>query len=103
MSAVHYLHNLDLAHRDLKCKIRSCTAQIVYKYNNKRIIVLVGENILLKSQHDQIQLSDFGFARHCRERGKRILSSTYCGSAAYASPEILQVLKFLSFSIWKSL
>jgi len=67
ISAVRYLHNLDLSHRDLKC-----------------------ENILMASQ-DQIRISDFGFARSCRDlSGKRILSNTYCGSAAYAAPEILQ-------------
>lgn len=35
--------------------------------------------------------SDFGFARWCRdEKGRRILSDTFCGSTAYAAPEILQ-------------
>ncbi|CAG7728082.1 unnamed protein product [Allacma fusca] len=67
LSAVRYLHSLDLAHRDLKC-----------------------ENVLLASR-DQVRISDFGFARYCRDtNGKRVLSNTYCGSAAYAAPEILQ-------------
>ncbi|ODN06061.1 Testis-specific serine/threonine-protein kinase 1 [Orchesella cincta] len=68
LSAVKYLHGLDIAHRDLKC-----------------------ENVLLTAD-DHVRLSDFGFARSCRDSksGKRILSSTYCGSCAYAAPEILQ-------------
>lgn len=56
LSAVKYLHGLDIAHRDLKC-----------------------ENVLLTTD-DQVRLSDFGFSRYCRDtKGKRILSSTYCG------------------------
>jgi len=68
LSAVKYLHSLDLAHRDLKC-----------------------ENVLLVAG-DQVRISDFGFARYCRDNktGRRALSNTYCGSAAYAAPEILQ-------------
>jgi len=66
LSAVRYLHAQDLAHRDLKC-----------------------ENVLLANR-DQIRISDFGFARYCRDKsGRRALSNTYCGSAAYAAPEIL--------------
>ncbi|XP_021948044.1 testis-specific serine/threonine-protein kinase 6 [Folsomia candida] len=67
LSAVRYMHSLDLAHRDLKC-----------------------ENVLLCSG-DVVKISDFGFSRYCHDfNGKRILSNTYCGSAAYAAPEILQ-------------
>jgi len=68
LSAVKHLHGLDIAHRDLKC-----------------------ENVLLTSE-DNVKITDFGFARHCRDSktGKRILSSTYCGSCAYAAPEILK-------------
>ncbi|CAH1109620.1 unnamed protein product [Psylliodes chrysocephalus] len=67
LEAVHYLHCLDVAHRDIKC-----------------------ENIFLVSTN-RVKLGDFGFARYCiNEFGKKILSNTFCGSAAYAAPEILQ-------------
>lgn len=69
VSAVHYLHELDIAHRDLKC-----------------------ENIFLTS-NENVMIGDFGFARTCRDlkTQKPIVSKTFCGSAAYAAPEILQV------------
>ncbi|RNA03037.1 testis-specific serine threonine- kinase 1 [Brachionus plicatilis] len=66
--AIKYIHGLQITHRDLKC-----------------------ENILLDKNY-HVKLADFGFGRSCvdSETGKRILSRTYCGSAAYAAPEILQ-------------
>jgi len=65
-SGVEYLHNVGVVHRDLKC-----------------------ENILL-SKKNSIKIADFGFAREIRV-GE--LSETYCGSAAYAAPELLQVYR----------
>ena len=55
-------HSLYVVHRDLKC-----------------------ENLLLDSQL-RLKLSDFGFARTF-ERGKML--ETYCGSYAYAAPEVI--------------
>ncbi|XP_074030060.1 testis-specific serine/threonine-protein kinase 3-like [Leptinotarsa decemlineata] len=67
VEAVHYLHDLDIAHRDIKC-----------------------ENVFLKGQN-HVKLGDFGFARYCRNKfGAFLLSNTFCGSAAYAAPEILR-------------
>ncbi|NXW10873.1 TSSK1 kinase, partial [Fregetta grallaria] len=67
-SAIKYCHDLDLAHRDLKC-----------------------ENILLDADLN-VKLSDFGFSKSLSrdENGRTILSKTFCGSAAYAAPEVLQ-------------
>lgn len=68
VAAIQYLHNLDIAHRDLKC-----------------------ENIFI-THDNKIKVGDFGFARHCRDSltGESLYSKTFCGSAAYAAPEILQ-------------
>lgn len=66
---MQYLHDLDIAHRDLKC-----------------------ENIFI-TRDNKIKIGDFGFARFCRDAltGEELYSKTFCGSAAYAAPEILQV------------
>ncbi|XP_062412974.1 testis-specific serine/threonine-protein kinase 6 [Sardina pilchardus] len=63
VNAVSYLHNSGIVHRDLKC-----------------------ENILL-TVDNQVRLTDFGFGRFAA--GFPDLSQTYCGSAAYAPPEVL--------------
>jgi len=67
-SAVAYCHELGYCHRDLKC-----------------------ENILLSADLS-VRLTDFGFARRVEfdESGEVLMSSTFCGSAAYAAPEIIQ-------------
>ncbi|NXU48909.1 TSSK1 kinase, partial [Turnix velox] len=67
-AAVKYCHDSELAHRDLKC-----------------------ENILL-DENLNIKLSDFGFSKSLSRdtNGKLILSKTFCGSTAYAAPEVLQ-------------
>ncbi|NXD78919.1 TSSK1 kinase, partial [Halcyon senegalensis] len=71
-SAIKYCHDLDLAHRDLKC-----------------------ENILL-SEDLNVKLTDFGFSKSLSrdENGRIILSETFCGSAAYAAPEVLECIPY---------
>ncbi|KAK3591320.1 hypothetical protein CHS0354_028428, partial [Potamilus streckersoni] len=64
-----YLHDKNIAHRDLKCE---------------NILILKGE---------VLALSDFGFAR-AFDAGAELLSTTYCGSYAYASPELLQATPY---------
>ncbi|XP_046884213.1 testis-specific serine/threonine-protein kinase 6 [Hypomesus transpacificus] len=63
VSAVDYLHENNIVHRDLKC-----------------------ENVLLTIDN-QVKITDFGFGRF--SAGYPELSNTYCGSAAYAPPEVL--------------
>lgn len=70
VSAIYYLHTKEISHRDIKC-----------------------ENILIQNSY-LVKLTDFGFARKVIEKGKAIMSKTFCGSAAYASPEILKVCDF---------
>ncbi|XP_064459312.1 uncharacterized protein LOC135369725 [Ornithodoros turicata] len=72
-SALAYLHKNDVAHRDLKC-----------------------ENVLLTSA-DVVKLTDFSFSRYCTNPDNKMkeLSSTFCGSEAYAAPEILQGIRYL--------
>ncbi|XP_026542456.1 testis-specific serine/threonine-protein kinase 1-like [Notechis scutatus] len=71
-AAIKYCHDSDIVHRDLKC-----------------------ENLLLDKDY-HIKLSDFGFAKRLvrDEDGKVIYSKTFCGSAAYAAPEVLQGIPY---------
>ncbi|XP_065506830.1 testis-specific serine/threonine-protein kinase 3 [Caloenas nicobarica] len=66
VEAIQYCHGCGVAHRDLKC-----------------------ENALL--QGSALKLTDFGFAK-LLPRDHRELSWTFCGSTAYAAPELLQGL-----------
>lgn len=65
--AVQYLHNSDVAHRDLKC-----------------------ENLLLDSEYN-LKVCDFGFSKRLTYAGGQVvLSRTTCGTQVYAAPEILR-------------
>lgn len=67
LGAIEYLHNKDIAHRDLKCG-----------------------NILINSRN-QLKITDFGFARIMVPDK---LSETFCGSIAYSAPEVLQKIPY---------
>jgi len=68
VEALEYCHAINIVHRDLKC-----------------------ENVLL-SKKNQVKLADFGFAR---KLSPTELSKTFCGSAAYAAPELLQGIPYI--------
>uniref|UniRef100_T1JN33 Protein kinase domain-containing protein n=1 Tax=Strigamia maritima TaxID=126957 RepID=T1JN33_STRMM len=71
IDGVEYCHNKGIVHRDLKC-----------------------ENLLLDKRHN-LKISDFGFARGFRRNNASdFLSDTYCGSYAYACPEILNGIPY---------
>ncbi|PFX31108.1 NUAK family SNF1-like kinase 1 [Stylophora pistillata] len=74
---VAHCHRRNVVHRDLKC-----------------------ENILL-DQDNIVKVSDFGFATRY-PKNKCDLLSTFCGSYAYAAPEILQAQKYdgRSADVW---
>ncbi|CAH1270018.1 TSSK4 [Branchiostoma lanceolatum] len=80
LDGLDYCHRKGVAHRDLKC-----------------------ENILLDGK-DHIKITDFGFARGDLEAvdGRAKLSETYCGSYAYAPPEILKGVPYDPFvaDVW---
>ncbi|XP_002742407.1 testis-specific serine/threonine-protein kinase 4-like [Saccoglossus kowalevskii] len=69
---IDYCHHRGVVHRDLKC-----------------------ENLLL-NKNNNLKITDFGFARGSMKPkdGRRILSETYCGSYAYAPPEILRGMPY---------
>ncbi len=56
------------------------------------------ENVLLDGNNN-IKVSDFGFSRFLKPGD---MSRTFCGSAAYAAPEILQGIPYTGYSydIW---
>ncbi|KAG5329901.1 TSSK4 kinase, partial [Acromyrmex charruanus] len=72
LEAIEYCHEHGIVHRDVKC-----------------------ENLLMDYRFN-IKLSDFGFARGQMKLkdGEWPLSTTYCGSYAYASPEILRGIPY---------
>lgn len=72
LNAVDYCHERGVVHRDIKC-----------------------ENLLMDNNFN-IKLSDFGFARgHMKPKNGLVpLSETFCGSYAYASPEILKGIPY---------
>ncbi|KAI1713213.1 protein kinase domain-containing protein [Ditylenchus destructor] len=75
ISAVQYLHNFNIVHRDLKA-----------------------ENLLLDSNF-QIKLADFGFSNFYN---KSETLNTFCGSPPYAAPEVFEGKRYAGpeIDIW---
>ncbi|KAL6594467.1 Pkinase-domain-containing protein [Neocallimastix sp. 'constans'] len=64
VSAIDYCHNLGIVHRDLK-----------------------PENILLDKHKKNVKIIDFGFSNLIKNNSYKL--RTFCGSIAYAAPEVL--------------
>ncbi|XP_042343214.1 testis-specific serine/threonine-protein kinase 1-like [Plectropomus leopardus] len=65
--AIQYLHDSNVAHRDLKC-----------------------ENLLLDTEFS-LKVCDFGFSKRLTYAdGRMVLSKTFCGTPSYAAPEIMR-------------
>ncbi|XP_045212517.1 testis-specific serine/threonine-protein kinase 3-like [Mercenaria mercenaria] len=69
-NGLKYLHSLNIAHRDLKC-----------------------ENILI-FKNNVAAVTDFGFARAFDIDSSDMMCRTFCGSTAYASPELLRGIPY---------
>lgn len=76
LSAVEYLHEHNVVHRDLKA-----------------------ENLLLTEDYKTIKIADFGFANYYKYDK---LLSTWCGSPPYAAPELFKGLQYVGppVDIW---
>eukprot|EP00794_Sanderia_malayensis_P013985 gene13985-15443_t len=71
INGIDYCHRKNVVHRDLKC-----------------------ENILIHND-ELIKISDFGFAtRYPSGKRQTTFLETFCGSYAYAAPEVLQSQKY---------
>ncbi|KXS10487.1 Pkinase-domain-containing protein, partial [Gonapodya prolifera JEL478] len=66
VEAVKYCHDKNLVHRDLKL-----------------------ENVMLTEDMGNVKLIDFGFTREVALPTQKQLLDTYCGSVAYAAPEMI--------------
>jgi serine/threonine protein kinase len=69
VSAMEYCHNLGIVHRDLK-----------------------PENILLDKHKKNVKIIDFGFSNLMKDNSNKL--GTFCGSVAYAAPEVLSSRKY---------
>ncbi|XP_021262250.1 testis-specific serine/threonine-protein kinase 6-like [Numida meleagris] len=63
VGAMHYLHDRNIVHRDLKC-----------------------DNILLSADGRQAKIADFGFSKEVSSYPEP--STTFCGTEAYMAPEM---------------
>lgn len=93
VSAIKYCHENGVVHRYLILLMIILSSYFIDKKTIFRDIKC--ENLLMDT-HYRIKLSDFGFARNnmIKKNGQMKTSNTFCGSYAYASPEILKGIPY---------
>lgn len=111
VAAVEYCHSMGVCHRDIKCEnilldenntvklidfgFAKCYKQMAKTAGEERL-----ENLLTTQRRSSI-LSNLSTIAHKKEKNP-LLSDTYCGSYAYASPEILKGIPYDPFlsDVW---
>lgn len=108
LSAVEYLHGLGICHRDLKCENILLDKRNVIKIIDFGFGKVLGRSDSVKSDQEKKmeKLIESGQEAHPPLERKEassnvpgrkkdpLLSETYCGSYAYASPEILKGIPY---------
>lgn len=96
LEAVDYCHERGVVHRQIFNVEQEYLLFYKVQRCNKYLFRDIKCENLLMDNNLNIKLSDFGFARgHMKPKnGTSPLSETFCGSYAYASPEILKGIPY---------